>query len=274
MKKRLFTSILAIAMASCLLSSCGSGGNSNSGDGATGEKIVCGVTEWEPMNYKDENGEWTGFETEFARAVAEKLGMTAEFQLVEWGNKYVELDSGAIDCIWNGFTSNVADEDGIQRSDKVDFSHAYMINQQCIVVRKENLDQYQTQDDLKGKLGSAEAGSAGESFAKEAIGDDSKYVPKTAQMETLTELMAGTVDFSVMDILLAKQVVGSGDYESLAIVDAIELPSEVYSIGFKKGSDLTEKVNGAMEEMAADGSLQKLADKYGLGSKLITDFDE
>ena len=236
------------------------------------ETLIVGYTIYEPMNYKDADGKLIGFDTELAEAVAAKLNMNIKFQEIEWKNKYLELNSGAINCIWNGFTSNCADDDGVQRADKVDFSVAYMNNEQCVVVQKADLADLNNKDALADKIGCAEDGSAGEGVVKEFLADDSQnYVGKTAQMDTFVDLKAGTVDFVVVDKTLAKTIVGNGDYADLAIADAIEIESEVYSIGFKKDSALTAKVNAALKELAADGTMKALAEKYGLENYVITD---
>ena len=260
--KKVLALVLAIVMCSIGLFACGKKDDN---------KLIVGYTIYEPMNYLDADGNLVGFDTELAKAVAEKLGMEIEFQEIEWKNKYLELDSGKINCIWNGFTSNCADDDGIQRSDKVDFSYAYMNNEQCVVVKKSNLDSLNTKEALADKKGSAEDGSAGEGVVKEFLDSENTYVGKDSQMATFTELLAGTVDFVVVDKTLAKTIVGQGDYSDLAIVEDIEIESELYSIGFKKDSELTEKVNGALKELAEDGTLAKLAEKYGLSNYVITD---
>ena len=235
-------------------------------------KLVVGYTLYEPMNYKDADGKLVGFDTELAMLVAEKLGMDIEFKEIEWSNKYLELESGAINCIWNGFTSNCADDDGVQRSEKVDFSYAYMNNEQCVVVKTTNLATLNSAEALADKKGAAEDGSAGEGVVKGFLTDDTKYIGCTAQTATLSELMSGTVDFVVIDKTMAKTIIGKGDYAALSIVESIEIPSEKYSIGFKKGSDLTAKVNGALKELAAEGKIAALAEKYGLSNYVITDF--
>ena len=125
------------------------------------ETIVVGYTVYEPMNYEDENGKLVGFDTELAEAVFKKLGYKVVFKLIEWDNKYTDLNSDVIQCVWNGFTANSADDDGIQRSEKVDFSYNYMENRQVIVANKNS--GIKTAADLKGKIGAAEGGSVGES---------------------------------------------------------------------------------------------------------------
>lgn len=228
--------------------------------------LTCGVTIFEKMNEKDENGNWTGFETEFAQEVGKLIDMDVDFQEIDWGQKYNELNSGAIDCIWNGFTAN-SEDDGVKRSELVDFSYGYMLNQQCVVVKKDVLDNYKAEGDLKGKKACVEAGSAGAAYA-ESVTDKANVFSTTAQINAFTEVKAGAVDFAVVDILLAKNICGNGDYADLAIVDAIELESEIYAVGFKKGSDLTEKVNKAIKTLEENGKLMELAKKYGFENVL------
>jgi len=230
------------------------------------EKLICGVTIFENMNEKDADGNWTGFESEFAMEVGKLLNMEVEFQEIDWSQKYNELNSGAITCIWNGFTAN-SEDDGIKRSELVDFSYGYMLNQQCIVVKKDKVADYKTQDDLKGKKAAVEGGSAGAAFA-ESVTDKDKISAATAQINTFMEVKSGAVDFAVVDILLAKNICGQNDYSDLAIVDAIELESEIYAIGFKKGSDLTAKVNEAIKTLEENGKLMELAKKYGFENVL------
>ena len=230
-------------------------------DNSQPDTLVCGVTIFENMNEKDENGNWTGFETEFAQEVGKLIGMEVSFQEIDWAQKYSELQSGAIDCIWNGFTANSSDN-GIKRSDLVDFSYGYMLNQQCIVINESNAETIKTVEDLAGKTAGVEGGSAGESYASTIIGDGTieKY---PAQNKAFLEVKAGAVDFAVMDIVLAKNVCGKGDYTDLMIVEDIVLDSEIYAVGFEKGSELTSKVNEAMKTLFENGKIMELAKKYG-----------
>ena len=228
--------------------------------------LTCGVTIFEKMNEKDENGNWTGFESEFAIEVGKIIGMEVEFQEIDWGQKYNELNSGAIDCIWNGFTANSSDN-GVKRSELVDFSYGYMLNQQCIVVKKDNVDNFKSAEDLTGKKACVEAGSAGAAYA-ESVTDKANVFTTPAQINAFTEVKSGAVDFIVVDIVLAKNICGEGDYADLTIVEAIELESEIYAIGFKKGSDLTAKVNDAIKTLNENGKLMELAKKYGFENVL------
>jgi polar amino acid transport system substrate-binding protein len=255
--KKILALTLALIMCAFCFASCGKQDDNT---------LVCGVTLFENMNEQDENGNWTGFETEFAEAVAELIGMKAEFQIIDWSQKYNEVNSGAIDCIWNGFTANSSDN-GIARSELVDFSYGYMLNQQCIVVKADKLADYTTEADLAGKSACVEGGSAGAAYA-EGVTDKDKIFSTTAQINAFTEVKSGAVNFAVVDIILAENICGKGDYADLAIVEAIELDSEIYAVGFKKGSDLTEKVNAAIKTLEENGKLLELAQKYGFENVL------
>ena len=254
--------LLSVLLATLMMFGCIAAFSSCTKD----DTLVCGVTIFENMNEKDADGNWTGFESEFAMEVGKILGMKVEFQEIVWEQKYNELNSGAIDCIWNGFTANSSDN-GVKRSELVDFSYGYMLNQQCIVVKASNLANYTNEASLAGKKACVEGGSAGESYAK-SVTDEDKVVKATAQINAFTEVKSGAVDFAVVDIVLAKNICGQGDYADLAIVDAIELESEIYAIGFKKGSELTAKVNAAIKELEENGTLEALAKKYGFENVL------
>lgn len=264
--KKIFAVILALVMtvgAVFTMSSCAKE------DGV----LVCGVTPFPGFNEKDANGEWTiGFDTEFALAVGEIIGMKVKFQEIDWDQKYNELNSGAIDCIWNGFTANSTDENpsgkNVKRSDLVDFSYGYMLNQQCIVVRTDRLSEFTSVESLKGKTACAEGGSAGATYAK-TVTDEEKVNDKArAQKDALLEVKSGASDFAVVDILLAKNLCGKGDNTNIAIVESIVLDHEIYAIGFKKNSELTDKVNAAIKQLEESGELKKLAEKYNLENAL------
>ena len=232
--------------------------------------VVVGYTIYEPMNYQDENGELIGYDTDLAKAVFEALGYEVIFQEIDWSSKYTDLDSGTIDCVWNGFTCNTADDDGIQRAEKVDFSYNYMENRQVIVAKADS--GIKTAADLNGKLASVESGSAGETYAKTFEGVTTKGALK--QTDCLLEVNSGAADFAVLDAQLAKSYAGKGDYANIAIVDELSSEVEYYAIGFKKGSELTAKVNAQLEALAADGTIATLAEKYGVSNTAITDFSD
>ena len=219
-------------------------------------KMVIGYTVYAPMNYTDDEGNFTGFDTELATAVCEKLGVEPEFVEINWDTKIVELDAKSIDCIWNGMTLT----DDIMANTAC--TKAYAKNAQ-VVVMKADAD-YSTTADLVGKTIVAEAGSAGES----AISEDESlsqadYVSKSVQTDCLMEVAAGTADAAVLDLTLATAMIGEGtDYANLAIKD--ELNAEEYGVAFRKGSDAADAVNAAFDELKADGTMQALADKYSL----------
>ena len=219
-------------------------------------KMTIGYTVYEPMNYTDAEGNFTGFDTELATAVCEKLGVEPDFVEINWDTKVVELDAKSIDCIWNGMTLT----DDIMANTAC--TKAYSKNAQ-VVVMKADAD-YSSTADLVGKTVVAEAGSAGES----AINDDESlsqadYVSKSVQTDCLMEVAAGTADAAVLDLTLATAMIGEGtDYANLAIKD--ELNAEEYGVAFRKGSDAAEAVNAAFDELKEDGTMQSLADKYSL----------
>ena len=219
-------------------------------------KMVIGYTVYEPMNYTDADGNFTGFDTELATAVCEKLGVEPEFVEINWDTKVVELDAKSIDCIWNGMTLT----DDIMANTAT--TKAYAKNAQVVVV-KEGTD-YSSTADLVGKTVVAEAGSAGEAAIE---GDENlaqaDYVSKSVQTDCLMEVAAGTADAAVLDLTLANAMIGEGtDYASLKIVD--ELNAEEYGVAFRKDSDAAAAVDAVFDELKADGTMQALADKYGL----------
>ncbi len=230
--------------------------------------FTCGITVYAPMNYYDKDNNLVGFDTEFSKAVAKKLDVDVKFTVIDWGSKYVELESGNIDCIWNGFTYGM-ESDGVSRTEYVDFTYSYLENRQCIITTKDNLETLSTKDSFKNKKGAAEAGSSGQGVAEDLAGNKELITTFDSQSAALLELKSGTVDFAVIDYQMAVAMVGTGDYASLSINNAFQPESEVYAIGCRKGSDLTAKINEAIKELSADGTLAKIAEKYGLTNDLI-----
>ena len=283
--KRILTLALAIIMMLSMLTAfagCATDGDKAKETDENGEVVkagdwskikekgyfVCGITVYEPMNYFDADGNLTGFDTEFAQAVAKELGLEAKFQVISWPNKYMELNSGAIDLIWNGFTYGI-EKDGVSRTEYVDFTHSYLEKRQCMITKADRLDELKTAEAFKGLKGVAEGGSSGEGVAIELAGSDKNITTFTAQSAALMEVEAGNADFAVIDYQMAKAMVGKGDFASLSINTAVEPEAEVYAIGCRKGSDLTKKVNEAIEKLSEDGTLAALAEKYGLTNDLI-----
>ena len=264
--KKIIALLMVVAMLFCL-AGCGATETSSETDKAEQKTIVVGYTIYEPMNYFD-GEELVGYDTDLAKAVFENLGYKVLFQEIDWGSKYTDLNSGAIDCVWNGFTANTSDDDGIARADKVDFSYNYMENRQVVVVKKDS--GIATAADLKGKFCAAETGSAGETYAKGFEGAEIKGFLK--QTDCLVEIVSGTADFAVLDAQLAKSYAGKGNYADLVIVDDLSSEVEYYAIGFKKNSELTAKVNEQLEKLGADGTIAALAEEYGVANTAIKDF--
>ena len=253
--KKLIAAILAISMT---LLCCACGKKADDSDLSCIQKkgtLVVGITDYEPMDYQDENGNWTGFDAEFAQAVAEKLGVEAQFVEIDWDNKFFELESKAIDCIWNGMT--ITDEVKLNAS----VSNPYVKNAQVVVMNKLSAPDYDAIELLRTLTFAVEAGSAGEAELKAM--DITDYTAVQSQSSALMEVAAGTANACVIDITMANAMTGEGTgYPDLAI--AWELSSEEYGIGFRKDSDMTAKVNEIMAELMADGTLDALAEKYSL----------
>ena len=222
---------------------------------AKGEMIV-GYTVYEPMNYTDANGEFTGFDTELAKAVCEKLGVTPNFVEINWDTKEVELNAGSIDCVWNGMT--ITEE----RQANMEITNPYVVNAQVVVMLAGK--EYNGTADLAGKNVCAEQGSAGQSTIEEDEGlKQANFIAKTVQTDCLMEVAAGTCDAAVLDITLANAMIGEGtDYANLVIVD--QLAEEFYGVAFRKGSDAAAATNAAFAELIADGTMGALAEKYSL----------
>ena len=218
--------------------------------------MTIGYTVYAPMNYTDENGEFVGFDTELATAVCVQLGVEPEFVEINWDTKIVELDAKSIDCIWNGMTLT----DDILANTAC--TEAYAKNAQVVVMKAGS--GYTSTADLVGKTVVAEAGSAGETTIQEDENlAQADYISKGVQTDCLMEVAAGTADAAVLDLTLASAMIGEGtDYADLEIVD--ELNAEEYGVAFRQGSDAAAAVNDAFAALKADGTMQALADKYGL----------
>ena len=252
--------IVAFVMAAAMcLSLCACGAEPAASDleaiKAKGEMVI-GYTVYEPMNYTDENGMFTGFDTELAIAVCEKLGVTPKFQEINWDTKEIELNAGTIDCVWNGMT--ITEE----RQANMEVTDPYVINAQVVVMLADAA--YESTADLAGKNVCAEQGSAGQSTIEGDEGlKQANYIPKTVQTDCLMEVAAGTCEAAVLDITLANAMIGEGtDYANLAIKD--QLAEEFYGVAFRKGSDVCAATNDAFAALIADGTMGALAEKYSL----------
>lgn len=271
-KLALFLAIVAIFTSVLAFAGCGKKDVSNGGGADKSEKttksdmayikekgtLVIGMTETEPMNYKDKStGEWTGFDTEFAQAVAAKLGVKVEFiVLSDWEQKFTELDSKSIDCIWNGMTIT---NDALKNASVTD---AYVKNVQVVVAKKDIAAKYKSLDEMKDLAFAVEGGSAGNKAVEEA--GIKNIIKLDAQSNTLTEVKTGASDACVIDITMANKMIGEGtSYSDLVQVCSLKKEEE-YGIAFRKGSDMTAEVNKIMAEMKQDGTLDNLAKKYDL----------
>ncbi len=272
MKKKLLALGLALSMCFSLVA-CGSdkkdekkdesGQSASSSDDLAKIQdkgtLVIGVTDFEPMDYKDDKGEWIGFDADVAASFCESLGVEAKFVEIDWDNKILELEAGTIDCVWNGMT--LTDE----VTSAMSCSNAYCNNAQIVILPKDKADQYKTVEDMKGLVFAVEAGSAGESEAK---ANGLEYTAVNNQASALMEVAAGTSDAAIIDSLMAAAMVGDGtSYENLTYT--VALNSEEYGVGFRKGSNLTEKLNAFLISAYEDGTLQKIAETYGVQAALI-----
>ncbi|MBQ9079640.1 MAG: transporter substrate-binding domain-containing protein [Clostridia bacterium] len=258
---KIFKRILCLALvAMCCLSlfACGNADSDWNTIKKSG-KLVIGITIYEPMNYYEEGTtNLIGFDTEFAQAVCKKLGVEPEFQTIDWKQKEAMLKAGNIDAIWNGLTVT---ED---RKENMDFTKSYLKNRQCIVINKANADKYTDTASLAAANISAEAESAGESaILADANLKTANYTASTNQQNALLGLNAGNFDAIIIDHSMASSSCGKGDYADLMILESIQLEDEYYAIGFRVGSDMTEKVNAIIDELVEDGTLAAIAAKYG-----------
>ena len=221
--------------------------------------LVIGITDFAPMDYQDESGEWVGFDADMAKAFAESLGVKAEFVEIVWDNKVLELDSKTIDCVWNGMTLIA------EVTSAMECSNAYCNNAQVVIVPADKASEYQTVESVKDLTFAAEAGSAGEAELT-ALGYT--VTPVKAQSDALMEVAAGTSDAAVIDSLMAAAMVGEGTgYASLTYTCGLN--SEEYGVGFRKGSDLAQKLNDFFKASYADGSMMQIAETYGVQAAII-----
>ena len=229
-----------------------------------GEMIV-GMTIFPPMNYYDDNGELIGFETEFTKAVCDILGVTPRFVEINWDTKEIELAARNIDAIWNGMTVTP------ERAEKVLFSTSYIRNMQVTVVKDSRAAEFTTKDDLSGLNIAAEVGSAGEDAARDQV-TGASVISVAKQTDALLEVKAGTADAAILDYTLAAAMTGAGaDYSDLTIAgEELYFAIEEYAVAFRLDSSVVPLVNDAIARLAADGTLNAIAEKYGLTDQLLT----
>lgn len=221
--------------------------------------LVVGITDFEPMDYKDADGNWIGFDADMAKAFAESLGVTAEFVEIDWDNKIMELDGKTIDCVWNGMTLL----EDVKTA--MECTNAYCNNAQVVIVPADKADLYQDVESLKELNFAVETGSAGEDMAQE---NNFSFTPVQQQSSALMEVAAGTADAAIIDSLMAAAMVGEGTgYANLTYT--VQLNSEEYGVGFRKGSNLTGALNDFFAASYADGSMMECAEKYGVQAAVV-----
>ena len=295
MKKKVLALLLALTMG-LTLTACSNGGNASDKDtessaavsDSTGESaqpsenaqpenesdlahvqdkgtLVVGITNFEPMDYQDANGQWIGFDADMAKAFAASLGVEVEFSEITWDYKVFELEAKNIDCVWNGMTLN--DEVKAAMSTSV----PYCLNAQVLVVPADKAGEFEGLTSLEGLNVAVESGSAGEDAA-EALG--AATIPVQKQADTLLEVSAGTSDAAVIDLLMAGAMIGEGTSYSgltytLNLNEVQGLESESYGVGFRPGSDLVEKFNDFWAASVADGTALSTAETYGVQESVL-----
>ncbi|MBQ9401979.1 MAG: transporter substrate-binding domain-containing protein [Clostridia bacterium] len=271
--KKLLALALAVMMA-CLITGIAAAEESDwdyiSGKG----KMVVGMTLFAPMNYY-EGDEFVGFDTELTKAVGEKLGVEIEFVEINWDSKEIELNSKNIDCIWNGMCITP------ERKENMSMSNAYLYNTQAIVAKTDKMADLLA--NLEGVNVVAEQGSTGEGKLLGTIEDDetvvvsakeffskSNYTAVDSMAKALMEVKSGTADIALVDSVCALAMVGEGtDYADMSVNLDNNFGLQEYGIAFRKGSDVTEKVNAIIIELTKDGTVAEIAGRYGLTDALV-----
>ncbi len=257
--KKLITTIVATILAIVSLftfTACGKTVEDEKAILAAG-KIIIGITDYEPMDYKEAGSdEWIGFDADLARMFAEELGVTCEFyEIVDWNNKVAEINSGAIDLIWNGMTAST------ELGKQIDFSVSYAKNAQVAVVKKGST--ITTKAQIKTAQVAVESGSAGATVAEQE-GMTNVNAPGN-QRQALLEVLADTSDVAIIDITMAQSVVGVGEFADLQVVEGVSYGDEIFAVGLRKGSDLKTKLDAFLKAKYADGTMTTLAQTYKVG---------
>ena len=227
--------------------------------------LVVGITDFAPMDYKDTDGSWIGFDADMAKAFAEMLGVEVEFVEIDWDNKIMELNGKNVDCIWNGMTLT----DEVKSS--MSCSAPYCNNAQIVVMKADKIADYADAESMKALTFAVEAGSAGEAAANNLEGVT--ITPVKDQASALMEVASGTSDACVIDLIMAAAMVGEGtDYADLTVAVTLGAENaEEFGVGFRQGSDLVAAFNDFFAAAVKDGTVMKLAEQYGIAGMLSAD---
>lgn len=281
--KKLLAALMALALAATCAACGDNSGSSTNGD-STGSSTTATTDDqsWEkvesagtlvlglddafpPMGYKDtETGEIIGFDIDIAKEVCSRLGIELKLQPIDWNNKQSELENGNVDCLWNGFSKT------LERDEQFNLSIPYMKNEQIILVKTDS--DYQTLEDLAGKTIGVQADSSAESALeaeenkefKDSLGEIVKI--EDYAMAVL-EIQNGTIDAISIDEVVARFYLNN-DPDAYRILsdsegNALSLATEDYVIGFRKNDNaLKEKVEEALKEMAADGTMKTISEQW------------
>ncbi len=280
MKKRIIAGFLTMVMAMSMVA-CGGSQNastSENSDSAAAEtteatesadsdasyiqdkgKLIVGITDFAPMDYKDDNGEWIGFDADMARKVAESMNVEVEFVEIDWDNKILELENKSIDVVWNGMTLTP------EVTNAMACTNAYCNNAQVVVVKADVVDDYKDVESLADLTFAVESGSAGEAAAND---NGFNVVAVKSQADAVMEVAAGTSDACIIDLLMAGAMIGEGtSYPELA--HTVELTTEEYGVGCRKGSDLADYINEQFKALYDDGTMAEIATKYGVQDAVV-----
>ena len=277
MRKKIIALLLSASMMAASFVACGSKGPNDSDDTASASQaeetatesdvayiqgkgtLLVGITDFAPMDYKDDGGDWIGFDADLAKKVAENLGVEVEFVEIDWDNKILELQNKSIDVVWNGMTLTT------EVTNSMECSKAYLNNAQVVVVPADKADSIKTAEDAAELSFAVESGSAGEAAAEE---NGYNYVAVKSQADAVMEVAAGTSDACIIDLLMAGAMIGEGtSYPDLA--HTVELTTEEYGIGCRKGSDLAEYINEQLKALYDDGTMASIATEYGVQEAVV-----
>ena len=279
-------SLLAAAMLIPALAACG-GQPANNADDAVDTAAVAsdwaqvqekgvltvGVTNYPPMNYLDDNGDWTGFDTEFTTAVAEELGIDVTFVEISWEAKETELASRNIDCLWNGMCITP------EREEAWEITTPYMYNTQAMVMKADK--EAEIMADVAGKSVVSEAGSTGEEKVTGVMDDandptveviaaeyfaNANYTGVSNMATALLEVETGVSDIAVVDSVIAEGMINGEGSELTDLVINLDnkFGDQWFGAAFRKGSDICPMVNDAIQKLVDNGKLMEIAEKYGL----------